>query len=116
MSMFGRVVLTIATLCELSRWTFELAGDPALNLGRKGQPPKSVRSLQKECGNKLQEEIYRVFGRAVRYHQQKDFESAYTEYRKLRRIPLRDGTTLDLFNFSKVFRYNWGLLLEDMKN
>jgi len=115
MCRLNRVVLAIAALYELGHWTFELAGDPPLRLTLKGQKPKGEQALRDECGNRLPERIYDIFREAVAYHRREDYPSAYAEYKKLRSIPLRNGSTLDLFRVSKVFRYDWCLLLVDMK-
>ena len=115
MRVVGWIALAVVALSELFRSSFELAGNTLLRLIGLGPKPKGVETLQEECGSRLPQYVYQVFKRAVQYHRRRDYSLACREYRKLRSIPLSDGTYIDLLEFSQVFAYNWRLLAAEMR-
>jgi hypothetical protein len=115
MRTFKTIVLIIVTLYELVRWEFELPGGPGGKPSKRPNAPKGRRDLEQELGDRMPKEVYKVFNDAVADHRRKKYASALRKYEKLRHIPLRDGTSYDLWSDSSVFRHNWNLLQEDMK-
>ena len=115
MHPFRVFVTSMAILWAISRWVFELAGEPAGELKRDPQAPQGVSDLRAELGGQLPEKIYNVFGRAVAQHRRKAYSSALHEYQKLRQIPSDEGP-IDLHDHSRVFRSNWRMLRRDMNH
>lgn len=113
MGILGAFLIGLAVVWEISRWIFELAGNAAGELSRDPRSPHGVQALRDEFEKRLPDTVYEVFEAAVAHHRRKEYRRALKEYEKLREIPARDGT-FDLYEASKVFRYNWRMLRKDM--
>jgi len=102
---FFRLAVGLVIFYELSKWIFDLAGEPSLEF-RKEDLPRNAADLRNEIPD-LGSEIYEVFSSAVHLQVMGQYERAKEEYEKMGKTKVGDKR---LNEVSKVLQYNLRLL------
>jgi len=115
------VVVAVVVACGLLFWGMHRpGGDPNVSVPEQDWDDYKmtlsstslwgIKALQVEFGGRLHERICRVFERAVQLQRLRRYREAAWYYRRLCPVQLENGSVLNLYEQSEVFRHNWRLL------